>query len=73
MKKAFCYVMIVSMLVMSLIIPTDVYKAYEANLSVGVSASTVKIGDTVTVTVKVPGAVSGPVSLYFPIDVMEYV
>ena len=73
MKKAFSYMMILSMLVMSLIIPTEVYKAYEANLSVGVSASTVKIGDTVTVTVKVPGAVSGPVSLYFPTDVMEYV
>ena len=73
MKKAFSYVMILSMLIMSLVIPTETYKAYEATLSVGVSASTVKIGDTVTVTVKVPGAVSGPVSLYFPTDVMEYV
>lgn len=65
--------MILSMLIISLMIPTEAYKAYEASLSVGVSASTVKIGDTVTVTVKVPGAVSGPVSLYFPTDVMEYV
>ena len=73
MKKAFSYLLVLSMLVMSLIVPTEVYKAYEANLSVGVSASTVKIGDTVTVTVKVPGAVSGPVSLYFPTDIMEYV
>ena len=73
MKRAISYFMILSMMIMSLIIPTEEYKAYEANLSVGVSASSIKIGDTVTVTVKVPGAVSGPVSLYFPTNIMEYV
>ena len=73
MKRAISYFMILSLMIMSLIIPTEDYKAYEANLSVGVSSSSIKIGDTVTVTVKVPGAVSGPVSLYFPTDIMEYV
>lgn len=73
MKKAFSYFIILSMLMMTLVVPTEVFHAYEANLSVGVSSSNIKIGDTVTVTVKVPGAVSGPVSLYFPTDVMEYV
>ena len=73
MKKAFSYFMVLSMLIMTLVVPTEVFHAYEANLSVGVSSTNVKIGDTVTVTVKVPGAVSGPVSLYFPTDMMEYV
>ena len=49
MKKALSYFMILSMLVMSLVIPTEVYKAYDANLSVSVSSSSIKIGDTVTV------------------------
>lgn len=73
MKKALSSLMIFAMLIMALVVPTEVFHAYEANLSVGVSSSSVKIGDTVTVTIKVPGAVSGPVSLYFPTDVMEYV
>ncbi|MBQ8519367.1 MAG: cadherin-like beta sandwich domain-containing protein [Agathobacter sp.] len=73
MKKALSYFMVLAMLMMALVVPIESYQAYEANLSVSVSASTVKIGDTVTVTVKAPGAASGPVSLYFPTDVFEHV
>ena len=73
MRKTLNYFMILSMLIFSLIFSTEVAHAYDATLSVGVSSSVVKIGDKVTVSVKVPGAVSGPVSLYFPTDIMEYV
>lgn len=73
MKKALIYFVALAMLIMTLVVPTERFWAYEANLSVEVSASTVNIGDVVTVTVKVPGAASGPVSLYFPTELFECV
>lgn len=73
MKKALSYFCVLSMLIMMLVVPAERFSAYEANLSVEVSSSTVNIGDVVTVTVKIPGAASGPVSLYFPTELFECV
>lgn len=73
MKKVLSYFVVLSMLVLTLVVPTDQFLAYEAKLAVEVSSSTVMIGDVVTVTVKVPGDASGPVSLYFPTELFECV
>lgn len=70
MKKALCMIMTAIMLVSCLLIPD--MQAYAANISLGVSSSSVQIGDTVTVTVTVPENVSGPINVSLSNDVLTF-
>lgn len=72
MKKALSYILTVMLLLGAVFIPTENLQAYEANISIGLSSSSVKIGDSVSVSVSVPSNVSGPVALYFPTDLLEF-
>lgn len=70
MKKALKYLVSVVMVLMLLVTPNQ--QAYGANVTLGVSASTVNIGDSVTVTLTIPESVTGTVDLSFPKDLLTY-
>ncbi len=70
MKKLLSYISIFSMMVMLLWSPS--IEVYAANLSVSASASSVKIGDTVTVTVSVPSDITATVAVTFPTDILSF-
>ncbi len=70
MKKAICYITSFVMMVTLLLMPN--MQAYAANVSLGVSASTVNIGDSVTVTVSVPNGITATVDLIFSSDIVSF-
>ncbi len=70
MKKALIYMFSIVMLCMAVILPVE--KAYAADISISASKSSVNIGDTVTVTVKVPENVSGTLDVIYPSDLLEF-
>lgn len=71
MKKALSYALCFMMVISMLVFPN--IEANAANVSLGVSASTINIGDTVTVTVTVPDNVSATVDLSFTSSVLSFV
>lgn len=70
MKKFLSYVFSVVMVLSLLMYPN--HKAYAANVSLGVSASTVNIGDNVTVSVTIPDSITATVDLSFSSDVLSF-
>ena len=60
---------VIIMMIGLLYIPENVYAA---SLSVSVSASTVKIGDTITVSVTVPGGYSSDIDMAYPSDLVSF-
>lgn len=71
MKKILRYVVSTFMVVM-LMMTTD-YQVSAANVGLTAGASSVKIGDNVTVTITFPEAVTGTVHLKFSEDMLTYV
>ena len=71
MKKAFSYVLIFVMMLSLLVYPD--YEVYAANVSLGVSSSSVNIGDTVKVTVTVPSNVSATIDLSYSSNLLSFV
>ena len=70
MKKALCMIMTAIMLVSCLFVPD--MKVYAANITIGVSSSSVQIGETVTVTVTIPENVSGPINVSLSNDILTF-
>ena len=64
MKKIISKILVIMMTIGLLYVPTE--SAYAASLSVTVDKSTVKIGDTVTVSVTVPGGYSADIDMKYP-------
>ena len=71
MKKAFSYVLFFVMMLSLLVYPN--HEAYAANVSLGVSSSSVNIGDTVKVTVTVPSSVSATIDLSYSSSLLSFV
>ena len=72
MKKTLCsFLCTVSMLLVLLCSGAENYYA-DAGVSLSVSASTVKIGDAVSVTVSIPNDYSATIDLAFPKDVLSF-
>lgn len=71
MKKFLSYFFSVVMVLSLLMYPN--HEAYAANVSLGVSASTVNIGETVKVSVTVPDNVTATVDLSFSTNVLSFV
>lgn len=70
MKKIISKILVIMMTIGLLYVPTE--SAYAASLSVTVDKSTVKIGDTVTVSVTVPGGYSADIDMKYPSDVVSF-
>ena len=70
MKKAICIITTLVMLLSCMVFPN--MEAHAANISLGVSSSSIKIGDTVSVTVTIPQNVTGPVYIKFSNDILEF-
>lgn len=70
MKKVVCVITTLVMLLSCMFIPN--VETYAANISLGVSSSSIKIGDAVSVTVSIPENVTGPVYIEFSNDVLEF-
>lgn len=70
MKKAISYITSFVMFVTLLFMPN--MQAYAANVSLAVSASTVNIGDSVTVTVSVPNGITATVDLIYSSDILSF-
>lgn len=70
MKRALNYLVSAVMAIMLLAIPN--HQIYAADVSLGVSASSVNIGDSVTVTITIPENVTGTIDLSFSKDVLTY-
>lgn len=70
MKKIVSKILVILMTIGLLYIPAD--NVYAASLSVSVSASTVKIGDTITVSVTVPGGYSSDIDMVYPSNLVSF-
>lgn len=71
MKKVCSFVLSFCLMIGLMFYPS--MEANAANVSLGVSASTINIGDTVTVTVSVPDNISATVDLSFSSNVLSFV
>ena len=71
MKKVCSFVLSFCLMIGLMFYPS--MEANAANVSLGVSASTINIGDTVTVTVSVPDNMSATVDLSFSSNVLSFV
>lgn len=71
MKKFLSYLFSAIMVLSLLMYPN--HEAYAANVSLGLSASSIKIGDNVTVSVTVPENVTATIDLTFSTDVLSFV
>uniref|UniRef100_UPI004055B9FE cadherin-like beta sandwich domain-containing protein n=1 Tax=Agathobacter sp. TaxID=2021311 RepID=UPI004055B9FE len=71
MKKIASFALACMMVLMVMAVPS--YDVYAANLSLSVSSSSVKIGDTVKATVSVPSGITATVDVYFPTNLFEFV
>ena len=71
MKKIISYILACIMVLSIMVVPS--YDAYAANVTIGVSSSSVNIGDTVTVTVSVPSGITAKIDVYFPTDLFSFV
>ena len=71
MKKVCSFVLSFCLMLGLMFYPS--MEANAANVSLGVSASTINIGDTVTVTVSVPDNISATVDLSFSSNVLSFV
>lgn len=69
-KKALSIITAVIMLMTYMMAPN--VTAYAANISLSASASSVQIGDSVTVTVSIPENVTGPINISLSSDVLAF-
>ena len=71
MKKLLSCLLASIMMLLVMVVPS--YDVHAANVSLSVSASSVDIGDTVTVTASVPGGITAKVDIYFSTGLFEFV
>lgn len=70
MKKLASIMMSVLMVLSLLAVPNSI--VYAANATISVSASTVNIGDSITVTVAVPDGVTASIDVSYPNDLVKF-
>lgn len=69
-RRAICFILSLFLLFGCLIVPD--MEARAESLSVGASASSVKIGDTVTISITVPAGISATVNLTYPSNLFSF-